>query len=164
MLKDTGGLLTPDRIRTLIPALSEVIGKRSLEVHTHNLTGLAPLVCLEAVELRADALHTSIAPLASGNGQTSTQGIVRDLRTLGTRSTSTKTAPPRSAIGSARSPKRRTSAWGADRVKRHALHAPDARGMLSNFKSQLETTGLADRFDELLHEVARCGRNSPTPS
>lgn len=50
MLKDAGGLLTPDRIRTLVPALKEVIGDRGLEVHTHSLTGLAPLVYLEAVE------------------------------------------------------------------------------------------------------------------
>jgi oxaloacetate decarboxylase (Na+ extruding) subunit alpha len=28
-------------------------------------------------------------------------------------------------------------------------------GMMSNFRSQLETAGLSDRFDELMHEVAR---------
>ncbi len=54
MLKDAGGLLTPERIRTLVPALKDVIGDRPLEVHTHSLTGLAPLVCLEAVEAGAD--------------------------------------------------------------------------------------------------------------
>lgn len=83
MLKDAAGLLTPDRIRTLVPALKEVIGDRVLEVHTHSLTGLAPLVCLEAVEAGADAIHTSIWPLATANAQPSTQNVVRDLRALG---------------------------------------------------------------------------------
>src|SRR5690606_35398564 len=83
MLKDAGGLLTPDRIRTLVPAIKEVIGERPLEIHSHCLTALAPLVYLEAVELGADVLHTSIAPLANGAGQPSTQRIVRDLRALG---------------------------------------------------------------------------------
>ncbi|MGP4689351.1 hypothetical protein ACSV5K_23600 [Agrobacterium pusense] len=31
-------------------------------------------------------------------------------------------------------------------------------GMLSNFRSQLETAGLSHRFDELLHEVAAIRR------
>src|SRR5690625_2272055 len=72
MLKDAGGLLTPERIRTLVPAIKEVIGDRPLELHSHCLTGLAPQVYLEAVELGCDALHTSIAPLADGNGQPAT--------------------------------------------------------------------------------------------
>src|SRR5690606_17812764 len=83
MLKDAGGLLTPERIRTLVPALKEVIGDRPLELHSHCCTGLAPLVYLEAVELGCDALHTSVAPLANGAGQPSTQRMVRELRTLG---------------------------------------------------------------------------------
>lgn len=85
MLKDAGGLLTPERIRTLVPAIKNIIGDRPLELHSHCLTALAPLVYLEAVELGCDTLHTSIAPLANGAGQPSTQRIVRDLRALGYR-------------------------------------------------------------------------------
>ena len=42
MLKDSGALLTPDRIRTIVPALKAVMGRRPLELHSHCNTGLAP--------------------------------------------------------------------------------------------------------------------------
>ncbi|MHC6175360.1 pyruvate carboxylase subunit B [Glutamicibacter sp. X7] len=156
MLKDAGGLLTPDRIRTLVPALKSVIGDRPLEVHTHSLTGLAPLVCLEAVELGADSLHTSIAPLATGNGQPSTQGIVRDLRALG------YTVNVDDERVAAISQKLLDIAEQEDKpigvpheyTGMHYMHQTPG-GMLSNFTSQLEAAGLADRFDELMQEVAR---------
>jgi oxaloacetate decarboxylase alpha subunit len=43
-LKDAGGLLTVDRILALVPALKKVIGSIPLELHSHCMTGLAPLV------------------------------------------------------------------------------------------------------------------------
>ena len=72
-----------------MPALKQVIGDRSLEIHTHCLTGLAPLVCLEAVELGADALHLSIAPLADGNAQPPRRTSCAICGRWATRSTST---------------------------------------------------------------------------
>ncbi|WP_217181041.1 pyruvate carboxylase subunit B [Streptomyces sp. AC495_CC817] len=157
MLKDAGGLLTPDRIRTLVPALKAVIGDRPLEVHTHSLTGLAPLVCLEAVELGADSLHTSIAPLAMGNGQPSTQSIVRDLRALGY--TVNVDDEKIAAISSkllkiTEEEADKPAGVAAEYNGLHYMHQTPG-GMLSNFKSQLEAAGLADRFDELMLEVAR---------
>jgi oxaloacetate decarboxylase alpha subunit len=41
MLKDACGLLTPDRIRTLVPAMKRVMGDVPPELHSHCLTGLA---------------------------------------------------------------------------------------------------------------------------
>jgi oxaloacetate decarboxylase alpha subunit len=156
MLKDAGGLLTPERVRTLVPALKAVIGDRSLEVHTHSLTGLAPLVCLEAVEAGADAIHTSVAPLSSGNGQPSTQSVVRDLRALG------YVVNVDDDRIDAISDRIRQIAEDEDKplgepVEYNGLHYMHQTpgGMLSNFRSQLETAGLSDRYDELLHEVAR---------
>lgn len=156
MLKDAGGLLTPERIRTLVPAIKEVIGERPLELHSHCLTALAPLVYLEAVELGCDALHTSIAPLANGAGQPSTQRIVRDLRALGYEVN----------VDDARidAISQRLTAIAEEEGKPlgvpveydglHYMHQLPG-GMLSNFRSQLETAGLSHRFDELLQEVAR---------
>jgi oxaloacetate decarboxylase alpha subunit len=42
-LKDQGGLLTPDRVRTLLPAIVEAAGEVPVELHSHCTTGLAPL-------------------------------------------------------------------------------------------------------------------------
>ena len=83
MLKDSCGLLTPDRVRTLIPAMKAVMGDVPLELHSHCLTGLAPLVYLEGVKLGVDQVHTSIAPLANGPAQPATQTVTRNLRSMG---------------------------------------------------------------------------------
>lgn len=156
MLKDAGGLLTPDRIRTLVPALKDVIGDRPLEIHSHCLTGLAPLVYLEAVELGADALHLSIAPLANGNAQPATQGVVHDLRALGytvhvddarIETISEKLTEIAETEGK---PVGQPVAYNG----LHYMHQLPG-GMLSNFHSQLATAGLSDRYDELLLETAR---------
>lgn len=156
MLKDAAGLLTPDRIRTLVPALKEAIGGRTLELHSHCLTGLAPLVYLEAVELGCDALHTSIAPMANGAAQPATQDIVRDLRALGYK------VDVDDALLDTISNHLTTIAEAEDKPVGHpvaynGLHFMHQLpgGMLSNFHSQLATAGLSHRFDELLHEVAR---------
>ena len=83
MIKDPGGLLTPDRIRTLVPALLKVTGKVPLELHSHCMTGLAPLVYLEGVKLGVTQIQTSTAPLANGPAQPATQTVVRNLRSMG---------------------------------------------------------------------------------
>jgi oxaloacetate decarboxylase alpha subunit len=156
MLKDAGGLLTPDRIRTLVPALKAVIGDRPLEVHTHSLTGLAPLVCLEAVELGADALHLSVAPLSAGNAQPSVQTVVRDLRTLGyvVNVDDARIDAISNRIIEIAETENKPLGVPIEYNGLHYMHQTPG-GMLSNFRSQLETAGLADRYDELLLEVAR---------
>lgn len=156
MLKDAGGLLTPERIRTLVPAIKAVIGDRPLELHSHCLTALAPLVYLEAVELGCDALHTSIAPLANGAGQPATQDIVRDLRALGyvVNVDDEKIKEISEAITLIAKNENKPLGKPVAYNGLHYMHQLPG-GMLSNFESQLETAGLSDRFDELLHEVAR---------
>lgn len=156
MLKDAAGLLTPDRIRTLVPALKEVVGDRILEVHTHSLTGLAPLVCLEAVEAGADAIHTSIWPLATGNAQPSTQNLVRDLRALGYTVNVDLDRVDKISKQLVAIAETEGKPVGAP-VEYNGLHYMHQipGGMLANFHSQLATAGLSDRYDDLLVEVAR---------
>lgn len=156
MLKDAGGLLTPDRIRTLVPALKAVIGDRPLELHSHNPTGLATLVYLEAAELGVDALHTSIAPLANGTGQPSTQRVVRDLRALGytVNIDDARINEISDQITKIAELEDKPLGQPAEYDGLHYMHQTPG-GMMSNFRSQLETAGLSHRFDELLHEVAR---------
>ncbi|GAA0246638.1 pyruvate carboxylase subunit B [Marinomonas primoryensis] len=156
MLKDAAGLLTPERIRTLVPAIKEVIGDRPLELHSHCLTGLAPLVYLEAVELGVDVLHTSIAPLANGAGQPSTQNIVKSLKGLGYKVNVDDDEIDKISEHLANIAKLENKPVGIP-VEYNALHYKHQLpgGMLSNFQSQLETAGLGHRYDELLDEVAR---------
>ncbi len=82
-LKDPGGLLTPERTRTIIPAVQQNSGGLPVELHSHCTTGLAPLCYLEAIKLGIKTLHTGIAPLANGAAQPSVLNIARNARLLG---------------------------------------------------------------------------------
>ena len=156
MLKDAGGLLTPDRIKTIIPAIREAIGDRILEVHTHSLTGLSPLVYLFAAELGVDAIHTSTEPLSDGPGQPSTQRLVRDLRALGYTVNIDDERLERVSNRLQEIAENEDKPLGEPRAYGglHYMHQLPG-GMLTNFQSQLETAGLGDRFEELLYETAR---------
>jgi len=82
-LKDSGGLLTPARVQTLIPAILKNSNGIPVELHSHCTTGLAPLVYLEAVKSGIKILHTAIPPLANASSQPSILNIARNLRFLG---------------------------------------------------------------------------------
>jgi oxaloacetate decarboxylase alpha subunit len=82
-LKDQGGLLTPERLRTLVPAIQANLNGRPLELHTHCNTGLGPLVYLEGIRLGIDTLHTAVPPLANGTGQPSIFNILKNIRHMG---------------------------------------------------------------------------------
>ncbi len=156
MLKDAGGLLTPERIRTLVPAIKNLIGNRPLEIHSHCLTALAPLVYLEAVEYGVDVLHLSIAPLAHANGQPSVQGVVRDLKALGYQVDldMSPIAKVSDRLHEIAEKEGKPLGMPVEYNGLHYMHQIPG-GMLSNFQSQLKTAGLEDRFDELLIEVAK---------
>ena len=47
-IKDPGGLLTPVRARTLIPAIRAVMGSKPLELHCHCTIGLGELAYMDA--------------------------------------------------------------------------------------------------------------------
>ena len=82
-LKDSGGLLTPERVKTLIPAILKNSNGIPVELHSHCTTGLAPLVYLEAVKQGIEILHTAIPPLANGSSQPSIFNIARNTRFSG---------------------------------------------------------------------------------
>ncbi len=82
-IKDPTGLLTPERARTLIPAVRARIGSKALELHSHCTIGLAPLTYLAAAELGIEALHVAFGPLSNGTSLPSALRIVANLRELG---------------------------------------------------------------------------------
>ena len=82
-LKDQGGLLTTDRIRTLIPVMQQNAQAIPIELHSHCTTGLAPVVYTEALKLGIRTLHTGVPPLANGSAQPSVLNVARNARLLG---------------------------------------------------------------------------------
>ncbi len=157
MIKDSGALLTPDRIKTLVPALRAAVGpERKIELHSHCTTALAPLVYLEAVKLGVDQIHTAIAPLASGPAQPSIQLTVRNLRTI-----DVDTGVDEALIAeisqylidlAAREGKPHGQPAEYDAF--HYKHQMPG-GMTEHWRFQLEQAGLLDRFDEILEEIVQ---------
>src|SRR5205807_6184789 len=67
-IKDPAGLLTPERARTLIPAVRARLGPdRPLELHAHCTIGLSPLVYLIAPDLGISVLQVACGALANGS-------------------------------------------------------------------------------------------------
>ena len=81
-LKDQGGLLTVDRLRTLLPVILNNANGVPIELHSHCTTGLAPLVYLEALRLGVRTLHTAVPPLANGSGQPSVFNVAANARLM----------------------------------------------------------------------------------
>ncbi len=82
-LKDPGGLLTPERTRTLVPLMIKHSGGIPIEFHTHCSTGLGPLCCLEAVQQGIRIVNTAIPPLVDDASLPSVFDVAGNLRTLG---------------------------------------------------------------------------------
>jgi oxaloacetate decarboxylase alpha subunit len=164
MIKDAGGLLTVDRIRTLVPKLRQVIGTLPLELHSHCLTGLAPLVYLEGAKLGCDQLHLSIAPLANGAAQPANQTVVRNLRGMGF-NVNTLDQPIEEISQHFQKIAEEEGKPVGMPVQYDAFHYEHQLpgGMLSNFREQLATAGLSHKFDELLAECALVRRELAWP-
>lgn len=155
-LKDAGGLLTVDRIRTLVPAVKKVIGDIPLELHSHSITGLAPIVYLEGIEAGADRIHASIAPLANGNAQPAVQSMAANLRAMGYKVPVDDALIAEVSEHFARIAEVEGKPVGVPQ-EYDAFHYEHQipGGMMSNFRQQLAQAGLSHLFQKLLEEVAR---------
>jgi oxaloacetate decarboxylase alpha subunit len=84
-IKDPGGLLTPLRARTLIPAVTEVIGHKPLELHSHCTIGLGEMVYMDAPGWGVSALHCASGAASDGISNPPSERVVENLRELGHR-------------------------------------------------------------------------------
>ena len=82
-IKDPGGLLTPLRARTLIPAIRAVIGDKPLELHSHCTIGLGELVYMDAPSWGVSALHCASGAASDGISNPCSERVVANLREMG---------------------------------------------------------------------------------
>ena len=82
-IKDVDGLLTPERVRTLVPAVRKEIDGTPMELHGHCSTGLAPVYYMDALQLGVNTLHTAVSPLANGPSQPAADVILRNVKSMG---------------------------------------------------------------------------------
>jgi pyruvate/oxaloacetate carboxyltransferase len=82
-VKDPTGLLTPERARTLFPALVEAVGEVPLQLHSHCQSGLAPAVYAVAIASGFRFGHSAAEPLANGASLPATEDIAARAQSLG---------------------------------------------------------------------------------
>jgi oxaloacetate decarboxylase alpha subunit len=82
-IKDPGGLLTPQRARTLIPAILAEIGGKELELHSHCTIGLAEQAYLEGAELGAGAVQCASGGASDGTSNPNIERMIANLRAMG---------------------------------------------------------------------------------
>lgn len=155
-LKDPGGLLTPERMRTLVPAIAGAAAGVELELHSHCTTGLGPLVAIEALKLGIMVINTAIPPLANGSSLPSITNIARNAAAMGYR--------PR-YDRAALDPIEQHFTWIAQREGLPIGHPVEydftqyqhqvPGGMISNLRRQLNQVGLGHKMADTLEETAR---------
>ena len=155
-LKDPSGMLSVERIRTIIPALRKAIGPAPINIHSHCMTGRAPDVLLAGVEAGADKLHTAISPLAHGASHPPAEWIHDRLVERGYTTGLDREALEEVAgyfrYACYRWDKPRGEPVEFDaRVLEHQMPG----GMITNLVNQLREVGIEDRLDEILHETAQ---------
>jgi oxaloacetate decarboxylase alpha subunit len=82
-IKDPGGLLTPGRAATLIPAVRAAIGAKPLELHAHCTIGLADLVYADAPGYGVNALQCASGAAAEGTSNPSSARVLANLKAMG---------------------------------------------------------------------------------
>jgi oxaloacetate decarboxylase (Na+ extruding) subunit alpha len=155
-VKDPTGLLTPERGRTLFPALKAAARGIPLQLHSHCQSGLAPEVYSIAMQSGFEYAYTALEPLGNGASLPPTQEIDRRARELGF---ATKLDPQAMREASSyfewltvreQKPRGECARYDAA-LYEHQIPG----GMISNLKNQLQTMGIEHRLPEIMEEAAR---------
>jgi pyruvate/oxaloacetate carboxyltransferase len=155
-IKDPTGLLTPERGRTLFPAVVEAAGAIPVQLHSHCQSGLAPEVYSVAMQSGFRFGYTASEPLANGASLPATEDVNERARRAGFETSLDADALAEVAGYFAWVCEREGKPRG--RVARYdpALYEHQIPGgMISNLRYQLETMKIADRLPEILEEAAR---------
>jgi len=159
-LADASGLLTPERVRTLIPAIRSAIGDLDFSFVSHCGTGLGTACYQEAMKLGVDILSTASIPLSQGNSIPSTWEILRYARQNGL-----QVRLDDFWVGKIddyffwvayqeKKPLGQRVSFNPAQYKKYAAHQIPG-GMMSHLVSQLKNLGLEHRVSEVLEEAGR---------
>jgi pyruvate/oxaloacetate carboxyltransferase len=155
-LKDPTGLLTPERGRTLFPALVQAAAGIPLKLHSHCQSGLAPEVYRVAMESGFRFAYTAVRPLANGASLPASEDIDDHARALGL-----ATGIDRNTLAEASDYFRWVALRDDKPVGKPARLDPALYqhqvpgGMISNLRSQLAAMGIEHRMPEILEEAAQ---------
>ena len=155
-LKDPGGLLTPERVKTLVPIIFQNANGIPVELHTHCTTGLGPLCCLEAVKLGIKIVNTALPPLADGSSNPSLFNVAKNLRALGYKSLIDEELLKPVSDHFTYIAKREGFPIGAPVEYDYSQYQHQVPGgMISNLRHQLRKVGMEQKIDQALEETMR---------
>lgn len=156
-LKDAGGLLTVERIKTLLPAMQKEAKGLPIELHTHGMSTNQGRVVVEAMKLGINGVHTCIPPLASGSAHVSIYNAMHNAKVLGIEHNITN-------VEAIDETKRRLKILakleglpeGVPLEYDHSVYKHQVPGgVISNLKTQLEQLGIPNKLDEVLDEIVQ---------
>jgi oxaloacetate decarboxylase (Na+ extruding) subunit alpha len=155
-LKDPAGLLTPDRARTLIPAVLASLHGKPLELHAHCTLGLSPLTCLTAADLGVGVLQVGCGALGNGTSLPDAEKLVANLRASG----HTVDVDDRLLSAVAGYFDRVAAAENLPAGQPREFDAAFMRhqvagGVMTTLRRQLAELGMEDRFGAVMEEVTR---------
>ncbi len=155
-IEDASGILTPERTRTLVPAVLGAIGDKPLELHFHNNTGLAPINYLEGLALGAVTIHTVARPLANGVAQPSTEAMVWNAKCAGYETSIDESVLERISARLRGIAEREGLPIGqpAEYDLFHYQHQLPG-GMTGTMKNQLRDRGIEAELPAILEEIAK---------
>jgi oxaloacetate decarboxylase (Na+ extruding) subunit alpha len=155
-IKDPTGLLTPARAETLFPAVVAAAGQIPLQLHTHCLSGLAPLVHEVAMRHGFRYGYTAAEPLANGASLPAAEEIDDRARALGFSTGIDRAALAEVSGYFACLAERENKPRGKVAAYDPALYEHQVPGgMISNLRSQLAGMQMEHRLPEILEETAR---------
>ncbi len=162
--KDVGGLLTPERARTLIPVVLRSAGDIPVEFHAHCNSGQAPLNYLEGVKLGMRILHTAVPPLANGSSQPSVLNIASNLKSLGyTPAVDLKPLEPVVKHFTAVAKKDGLPIGRPVEYDESLYQHQVPGGMISNMRHQLKIVGMEHKMEAALEEAGQVRKDFGYP-
>ncbi|MBT3311769.1 MAG: hypothetical protein HN379_07230 [Desulfobacteraceae bacterium] len=156
-LKDAGGLLSAERIKTLLPAIQKEAKGVPIDLHSHGMSTNQGRTVVEAMKLGVDGVHTCIPPLASGSSHVSIYNAMHNAKVLGLEHNITN-------VEAIEETERRLRILGkleglpegVPLEYDHGVYTHQVPGgVISNLREQLTQLGIGDKLDEVLDEVIR---------
>jgi len=156
IFKDPGGLLTPERTKTVVPALLAEAKGKIVELHTHCTTGLGTLCCLEAIKAGMTHINAAIPPLADGSSNPSIFNVAMNARALGYNTVIDEKPLRHVAEHFAACARKENLPIGKTPEYDYAQYVHQIPGgMISNLRYQLRRVGMENKIDQTLEEAAQ---------
>ena len=157
---DSAGLMYPQRCRTAVTAIRDVIGDTEMHFHSHTITGLANDCYREAIRCGVDVVWTAARPLAYGKAVPWTVDVIRMAHEEG-RPVFLDEEKIREiddwfywVAHEEGKPIPEQVRFDPAFYQQYAGHQIPG-GMFSNLVKQLQDLGLGNRLSEVLEETAR---------